>query len=120
MLDFQRICHPGLASIPPSDTIFEGTPPAPPLRPRARPARSTAKGFTETNLDIHNAFPGGLRASLGVYNLFDVRADAAEFWYVGRMRGEPAAGVADLHEHPLDPHGAVHPIEALLMASYGA
>jgi outer membrane receptor protein involved in Fe transport len=61
------------------------------------------KGFTETNLDLHYAFSQGWSASLGVYNLFDVHAYAAEFWYVDRLRGEPAAGVADVHEHPLEP-----------------
>jgi hypothetical protein len=61
------------------------------------------KGFTETNLDVHYAFSQGWSASLGVYNLFNVHADAAQFWYVDRLQGEPAAGVADVHEHPLEP-----------------
>jgi hypothetical protein len=61
------------------------------------------KGFTETNLDVHYAFPQGWSASLGIYNLFNVHADAAQFWYVDRLQGEPAAGVADVHEHPLEP-----------------
>jgi hypothetical protein len=61
------------------------------------------KGFTETNLDINYAFPGGLSTSLGIYNLFNVHAYAAEFWYVDRLQGEPAAGIADVHEHPLEP-----------------
>jgi outer membrane receptor protein involved in Fe transport len=61
------------------------------------------KGFTETNLDIRYAFPQGWSASVGVYNVFNVHASAAEFWYVDRLRGEPADGVADVHEHPLEP-----------------
>jgi len=61
------------------------------------------KGFTETNLDVHYAFPRGWSASLGIYNLFNVHAYAAAFWYVDRLQGEPAAGVADVHEHPLEP-----------------
>jgi hypothetical protein len=61
------------------------------------------KGFTETNLDIHYAFPQSWSASLGIYNLFNVHAAAAEFWYVDRLPGEPAAGLADVHEHPLEP-----------------
>jgi len=39
---------------------------------------------------------------LGVYNLFNKKADAAEFWYIDRLPGEPAAGVADVHVHPLE------------------
>jgi len=61
------------------------------------------KGFTETNLDVRYAFPQGWSASVGIYNLFNVHAYAAEFWYVDRLQGEPAAGVADVHEHPLEP-----------------
>jgi hypothetical protein len=61
------------------------------------------KGFGEWNLDAHYAFAEGWSASLGIYNLFNTHADAAEFWYVDRLPGEPAAGVADVHEHPLEP-----------------
>jgi outer membrane receptor protein involved in Fe transport len=61
------------------------------------------KGFGEWNLDAHYAFSGGWRASLGVYNLFNTHAAAAEFWYVDRLPREPAIGVADVHEHPLEP-----------------
>jgi hypothetical protein len=60
------------------------------------------KGFGEWNLDAHYAFSGGWSASLGIYNLFNTHASAAEFWYVDRLPGEPAAGVADVHEHPLE------------------
>jgi len=61
------------------------------------------KGFGEWNLDAHYAFPQGWSASVGIYNLFNAHAAAAEFWYVDRLPGEPAAGVADVHEHPLEP-----------------
>jgi outer membrane receptor protein involved in Fe transport len=61
------------------------------------------KGFGEWNLDAHYAFSGGWSASLGLYNLFNTHAYAAEFWYVDRLPGEPATGVADVHEHPLEP-----------------
>ncbi len=44
--------------------------------------------------------------SLGVYNILNKHADAAEFWYIDRLQGEPAAGVADLHVHPLEPISA--------------
>jgi hypothetical protein len=61
------------------------------------------KGFTETNLDVHYVFPRGWSAALGIYNLFNVHANASEFWYVDRLQGEPAAGIAGVHEHPLEP-----------------
>jgi len=64
------------------------------------------KGFGETNLDIHYAFRSDWSASLGVYNLFNVHAAAAEFWYVDRLQNEIGTypdGRADIHEHPLEP-----------------
>jgi outer membrane receptor protein involved in Fe transport len=61
------------------------------------------KGFGEWNLDARYAFPGRWSASLGVYNLFNTHAYAAEFWYVDRLPGEPPGGFADVHEHPLEP-----------------
>jgi hypothetical protein len=51
---------------------------------------------------VHYAIGGGWSTSLGVYNLTDKKANAAEFWYIDRLRGEPAAGVADVHAHPLE------------------
>jgi len=61
------------------------------------------KGFGEWNLDAHYAFSEGWSASLGIYNLLNKHAAAAEFWYVDRLQGEPPIGVADVHQHPLEP-----------------
>jgi outer membrane receptor protein involved in Fe transport len=41
--------------------------------------------------------------SLDVYNLFDRAASDIEYYYASRLRGEPAAGVADIHFHPVEP-----------------
>src|SRR5271170_2975638 len=64
------------------------------------------KGYRQLNLDLHYAFPRGFIASLGIYNLLNTRAAAAEFWYVDRLQSEIATypdGRADIHEHPLEP-----------------
>jgi outer membrane receptor protein involved in Fe transport len=64
------------------------------------------KGFGELNLDAHYAFASGWSASLGVYNVLNTHAAAAEFWYVDRLQneiGSSPAGRADVHEHPLEP-----------------
>jgi outer membrane receptor protein involved in Fe transport len=64
------------------------------------------KGFGELNLDVHYAFPSGWSAALGIYNLLNTHAAAAEFWYVDRLRSEIGSypeGRADVHEHPLEP-----------------
>jgi hypothetical protein len=62
-------------------------------------------GFGEFNLDVHYALPDHWGAALGIYNLPNTHAAAAEFWYVDRLRDEVGSfpdGRADIHEHPLD------------------
>jgi hypothetical protein len=69
-------------------------------------AQVNGSGFGEFNLDVHYALPSGWGASLGVYNLLNTRAAAAEFWYVDRLQSEISAyrdGRADVHQHPLEP-----------------
>jgi hypothetical protein len=64
------------------------------------------KGFGELNLDVDYTTPTGWIATLGVYNLLDTHAAAAEFWYVDRLENEIDTypdGRADIHEHPLEP-----------------
>jgi outer membrane receptor protein involved in Fe transport len=70
------------------------------------PGQVNGKGFGETNLNIRYALSSTWSASLGVYNLLNTHAAAAEFWYVDRLRSEVGAypaGRADTHEHPLEP-----------------
>ncbi|HUC65910.1 MAG TPA: TonB-dependent receptor [Stellaceae bacterium] len=64
------------------------------------------KGYGQLNLDVRYTFAQGWIAALGIYNLLDTRAPAAEFYYVDRLQSEIAAdpdGRADIHEHPLEP-----------------
>jgi outer membrane receptor protein involved in Fe transport len=64
------------------------------------------KGFGELNLDAHYDLRGGWGASLGIYNLLNTHAAAAEFWYVDRLQnevGDYPDGRADVHLHPLEP-----------------
>ena len=64
------------------------------------------KGFAEVNLDVSRAWPGRWSTSLGIYNLLNTHAAAAQFWYVDRLRTETGTdpdGRADVHEHPLEP-----------------
>jgi outer membrane receptor protein involved in Fe transport len=70
------------------------------------PGQVNGKGFGELNLDAHYAFPSGWSASLGIYNLLNTHAAAAEFWYVDRLQSEIGTypdGRADIHQHPLEP-----------------
>ena len=64
------------------------------------------KGFGELNLDVHYAARSGWTTSLGIYNLLNSHAAAAQFWYVDRLQSEIGAypdGRADIHQHPLEP-----------------
>ncbi len=64
------------------------------------------KGFGELNLVAHYALSSGCSASVGIYNLLNTHAAAAEFWYVDRLQDEIGThpdGRADIHEHPLEP-----------------
>ncbi len=70
------------------------------------PGQINGKGFGEWNLDVRYAIGANWSASLGVYNLLNTHAAAAEFWYVDRLQneiGSYADGRADVHEHPLEP-----------------
>ena len=70
------------------------------------PGQVNGEGFGELNLYAHYAFAPGWSASLGIYNLLNTHAAAAEFWYVDRLQSEIGSypdGRADVHEHPLEP-----------------
>jgi len=62
-----------------------------------------SSGYGEWNADVRFAFAPDWSAGLGVYNILNHHANAAEFWYVDRLPGEPVDGVSDLHVHPLEP-----------------
>jgi hypothetical protein len=70
------------------------------------PGQVNGKGFGELNADVHYALPSGWITSVGIYNLLNTHAAAAEFWYVDRLNSEIdtyPGGRADVHEHPLEP-----------------
>ena len=64
------------------------------------------KGYSEWNLDVAYALPHGWRLGVGVFNLFQSHANAAAYYYAGRLPGEPAGGVEDYQVHPLEPRSA--------------
>lgn len=64
------------------------------------------KGFGQLNLNLRYNFSPRWTVAIGVYNLLDTNAAAAEFWYVDRLKSEIADypdGRAGIHEHPLEP-----------------
>ncbi|WP_044564769.1 TonB-dependent receptor [Azospirillum sp. B4] len=62
-----------------------------------------ADGSSEWNLTANYTLAGGLRFGIGLYNVFDSKDDAADYYYTDRLPGEPAEGVSDRHVHPLEP-----------------
>jgi outer membrane receptor protein involved in Fe transport len=70
------------------------------------PGQVNGKGFGQLNLDVHYAISPHWTFSVGLYNLFNTHAAAAEFYYVDRLQSEIASypdGRAGIHEHPLEP-----------------
>lgn len=47
-----------------------------------------------------------IRLSLDVINLFDRAGSNVDYFYTSRLPGEPAAGVDDIHFHPIEPRMA--------------
>jgi len=66
----------------------------------------TDKGYSEFNMDVRYALPGGWRLGVSVFNIFNSKDEAADYYYTGRLPGEPAEGVTDFQVHPLEPRSA--------------
>ena len=64
------------------------------------------KGYSEWNVDLGYALPRGWRVNVGIFNLFNSRDEAGAYYYTSRLPGEPAEGVADYQNHPLEPRSA--------------
>jgi outer membrane receptor protein involved in Fe transport len=65
-----------------------------------------AQGYSQLNLDVDYAVTRACTATLGLYNILNTHAAAAQFWYVDRLQSEIAEypdGRTDVHEHPLEP-----------------
>lgn len=69
---------------------------------------NTAKdaGYTETNVSAGYKVDRNLKLDVQIFNLFNVRANSAAYYYTTRLPGEPAGGFADHQDHPLEPISA--------------
>ncbi|MEP7381671.1 MAG: TonB-dependent receptor [Gemmatimonadota bacterium] len=45
----------------------------------------------------------GIRVQLSLLNALGSRASDIQYYYASRLAGEPAAGIADIHFHPVEP-----------------
>ena len=48
-------------------------------------------------------FDLGIKLNLDVFNILNTQASQIDYFYASRLPGEPAAGVADRHFHPVEP-----------------
>ena len=63
-------------------------------------SRSTTLAYLRVGYRIA---PRRCRLALDVFNLFDREASDIDYYYASRLQGEPAAGVDDIHFHPVEP-----------------
>lgn len=60
--------------------------------------------FTTTlNGRLGYVFDSGIKINLDAYNLLNTKASQIDYYYVSRLQGEAAEGVADRHFHPVEP-----------------
>ena len=72
-------------------------------RPLTESGTPTSPGATTVNARLGYRFENGWRAQLDVFNLFNARSSQIDYFYTSRRPGEPAAGIADRHFHPMEP-----------------
>jgi outer membrane receptor protein involved in Fe transport len=58
---------------------------------------------TLVNAKVGYAATKRIKFGVEVLNVFDRRVDDITYFYTSRLRGEPAAGIADKHFHPAEP-----------------
>ena len=62
-------------------------------------SRSTTLAYLRLGYEITPS----VKLALDVFNLFDRQASDIDYYYASRLKGEPAAGVDDIHFHPVEP-----------------
>ena len=72
-------------------------------RPLIEDNSITSKSTTLTYVRAGYKFDKHLRTNLDIYNLFNRKDHDIDYFYTSRLPGEPAAGVDDLHFHPVEP-----------------
>jgi outer membrane receptor protein involved in Fe transport len=63
--------------------------------------RSSASAVLNAEVGYHARRPWSV--VLQVFNLLDRAVSDVDYYYVSRLPGEPAAGIADVHSHPQGP-----------------
>jgi hypothetical protein len=62
-----------------------------------------SRASTVLNAEVGSHIHGPWTLTLQVFNLLDRAVSDVDYYYVSRLPGEPAAGIADVHSHPQGP-----------------
>jgi outer membrane receptor protein involved in Fe transport len=72
-------------------------------RPLTEDGQERSRTTTLVNARAGYRLENGVTLRLDAFNLFNSKASQIDYWYASRLPGEPAAGVADRHFHPVEP-----------------
>ena len=73
--------------------------PRPLIEDNSRRSQSTTLAYLRTGY----RFTPNVKVALDVFNLFNRQASDIDYVYASRLKGQPAAGVDDVHFHPVEP-----------------
>jgi hypothetical protein len=74
-------------------------------RPLVEDGSVRSSSSTMLNAQVSWKPAAWLKLTLDVFNLLDAQVDDITYFYASRLRGEPAAGVEDIHFHPAESRG---------------
>jgi hypothetical protein len=83
-------------------------------RPLVEDNSQRSRGTTLAYVRVGYKFTPQLRLALDIFNLFDRKASDIDYFYASRLPGESAAGVSDIHFHPVEPRS----LRATLTANF--
>lgn len=72
-------------------------------RPLVEDNSVRSRGSSTFNADVSYAFTPRVRFGIEALNLTNARASDVDYFYTSRLPGEPAAGIDDVHTHPIEP-----------------
>ena len=72
-------------------------------RPLIEDSTVRSNATSLVNIEAGYKFSHSMRVAVDIVNLFDTKSSDIDYFYVSRLPGEPAGGIADVHLHPTLP-----------------
>jgi outer membrane receptor protein involved in Fe transport len=72
-------------------------------RPLVEDNSQRSQSTTLASLRVGYKVTADTRVAVDVFNLLNRKASDIDYFYASRLAGEPLAGVADRHFHPVEP-----------------